>query len=123
MRLNIWAAIVLGILLPGLETLRRGIGYWSVNFTTMFEDYLAGAALLVAAGGVLRRARWAPMTLVIVWSGIMFMMLISTVSQVERHFWGTDQETKSGLILAIKLLLFAISAVALAQSVRESRSE
>lgn len=31
------------------ETLRRGIGYFSVNATTMVEDYVCGALLLVAA--------------------------------------------------------------------------
>jgi hypothetical protein len=120
-RLNIWAAIAPGILLPDLETLRRGFGHWFISFTTMFEDYLAGAALLVAAGGVLRKARWAPMMMVIAWSG-MFMMLISTVSQIEHHFWSTDPEPRSGVVLAIKLVLLAISAVALAQSVKEARA-
>lgn len=31
------------------ETARRGIGYFSVNATTMIEDYLCGALLLLAA--------------------------------------------------------------------------
>src|SRR5687767_12849844 len=99
MRFNVTAAIALGILLPVLETARRGFGYWFVNFTTMFEDYLAGAALLVCAVGAIRKAKWAPLWLLIVWTGIMFMMLISTVSQVERHFWGEDPEPRSGIVL------------------------
>jgi hypothetical protein len=48
-RFDVVAAILLGILLPTLETVRRGIGHWSVSFTTMFEDYLAGAALIACA--------------------------------------------------------------------------
>lgn len=41
------------------ETLRRGIGYFSINATTMIEDYLFGLLLLIAAilfqrGGVLQ---------------------------------------------------------------------
>jgi hypothetical protein len=116
LRIDIWAAIALGILLPTLETLRRGFDYWGVSFTTMFEDYVAGIGLLVGAVGVLRGARWAPTWMVIIWSGVMFMMLISTVSQLERHFGGIDPEPHSGLVLAIKLALFAVSLVALIQA-------
>jgi hypothetical protein len=121
MRINLWAAIGLGILLPTLETIRRGFDHWSVSFTTMFEDYAAGACLLVAAAGSLLRASWAATWMVIIWSGTMFMLLISTVSQLERHFWGGDPEPRSGIVLGVKLALFAISLVALLQSVRESQ--
>lgn len=118
MRFDVVAAILLGILLPTLETVRRGIGYWSVSFTTMFEDYLAGAALIVCALGALRGARWAPLALLVVWSGVASMILLSTVSQIEHHFWGDDPEPRSGVVLCAKLLLLLVSAVALVQSIR-----
>lgn len=121
MRINVWAAIGLGILLPVLETVRRGFDHWGVSFTTMFEDYLAGAGLLAAAVGTRLRARWAPSAMIVMWSGTMFMMLISTVSQIERHFWNGDPEPRSGTVLGIKLVLFAISMIALAQSLRDSQ--
>ncbi len=121
MRINLWAAIALGILLPTLETIRRGFDHWSVNFTTMFEDYAAGVCLLAAAVGSLLRSSWAATWMVIIWSGTMFMLLISTVSQFERHFWGGDPEPRSGIVLVIKLGLLAISLVALVQSVRDSQ--
>ena len=47
MRFETISAFAIGILLPLLETGRRGIGHWSINFTTMFEDYVAGALLLI----------------------------------------------------------------------------
>ena len=123
MRFDVVAAILLGILLPTLETVRRGIGYWSVSFTTMFEDYLAGVALVVCALGALRGARWAPLALLIVWSGVASMMLLSTVSQVEEHFWGNDPEPRSGVVLCAKLLLLIVSVVALSQSVRRQTAQ
>jgi hypothetical protein len=118
MRINLWAAIGLGILLPTLETIRRGFDHWSVSFTTMFEDYAAGACLLVAAAGTLLRTSWAATWMVIIWSGTMFMLLISTVSQVERHFWSDEPEPRGGIVLAVKLALWSISVIALVQSVR-----
>jgi hypothetical protein len=121
MRINLWAAIGLGILLPTLETIRRGFDHWLVSFTTMFEDYAAGVCLLVAAGATLCRASWARTWMIIIWSATMFMLLISTVSQIERHFWSDDPEPRSGTVLGIKLVLVTISLIALIQSVRESR--
>ena len=50
------------------ETLRRGFGYFSINATTMIEDYLCGVLLLAAAlvwrhgsalGPVLMASAWA----------------------------------------------------------------
>ena len=54
MRFEVVAAFALGVLLPVLETVRRGITYWTVDFTTMFEDYLGGALLLTGAWAVYR---------------------------------------------------------------------
>jgi hypothetical protein len=121
-RFDVVAAILLGILLPTLETVRRGIDHWSVSFTTMLEDYLAGAALIACAVGALRGARWAPLSLLIVWSGVASMMLLSTVSQIEHHFWGHDPEPRSGVVLCAKLLLLLACVVALIQSVRRQPS-
>jgi hypothetical protein len=118
-RFNVVAAIGLGILLPTLETMRRGMSHWFVNFTTMFEDYLGGLALLACAFGALRGARWAPLALLMVWSGVTFMMLISTVSQLERHFWGDSPEARSGTVLVAKLILWVVCVIALIQSARQ----
>ena len=47
MRFEVIAAFAIGILLPALETCRRGMGEWAVDFKTMFTDFLAGALLLI----------------------------------------------------------------------------
>ena len=54
MRFEITAAIVMGVLLPILETARRGISHWTINFTTMFEDYVAGTLLLIGGWAAYR---------------------------------------------------------------------
>jgi hypothetical protein len=117
-RFDIIAAISLGILLPTLETIRRGFEYWSVSFTTMFEDYAAGVALLVAGIGALRNEAWAKSWMVMTWSGVTFMMLLSTVSQVERQLRG-DIESHGLVVLVVKLLLLLTSVFALVRSLRE----
>ena len=55
MRFEAKAALAIGILLPVLETYRRGLGHWNVEFSSMFEDYLAGALLLAGAWAAYRR--------------------------------------------------------------------
>ena len=49
----------------------------------MFEDYLAGALLLVAAWGALRTHPRAREGLVIAWTWVTGMMTTSLVSQIE----------------------------------------
>ena len=120
-RFEVIFAVLLGILLPALETLRRGWGHWSVNFTTMFDDYGAGGILLVAAVAAWLKVPWASSWMVISWSGIFFMMLISSVSQIEKQMMA-DLEPHSLLVLAIKLLLFLASAVALYRAVGRIRA-
>jgi hypothetical protein len=78
MRYGTKAAVVMGILLPALETYRRGMATWATNFTTMFEDYLAGAVLLVGAWMVARRRANAVMFLLSVWGWVVGMILVST---------------------------------------------
>lgn len=50
------------------ETARRGIGYLSVNATTMFEDYSTGAILLWAAWTWFRRQASAGKMMAVAWA-------------------------------------------------------
>ena len=50
------------------ETVRRGLGYFAINATTMLEDYLGGAFLLVAAVFWLKKHIIAPKLLVAAWA-------------------------------------------------------
>ena len=83
MRFEIIAAFVTGVLLPVLETARRGISHWAINFTTMFEDYLAGALLLIGGWAAYRSRSWGPVFLVLAWAYFSGLMTSSFVGQLE----------------------------------------
>lgn len=50
------------------ETLRRGLSYFSINATTMVEDYLCGALLLTAAILWTKGSRLASRYMVAAWA-------------------------------------------------------
>jgi hypothetical protein len=119
MRFEARAAVAIGILLPVLETYRRGLGHWRVDFTTMFEDYLAGALLLTGAWAAYRH--WSSRTafLLTAWAWATGMMTISLVDQIELTIRGVDLEPRNTDVLIVKLLLFVVSAAALLRSFRQ----
>ena len=118
MRFEVSAAFAIGILLPLLETYRRGIQHWRVEFTTMFEDYLAGALLLVAAWGASRQRVWSRDALVIAWAWMTGMMTTSLISQLEDTIRESSPEPDNALVIGVKAALFAISAWALLSTLR-----
>jgi hypothetical protein len=118
MRFPLCAALVVGVLLPALETLRRGPGHWLIETTTMLEDYVAGALLIVAAITVLRRSRHGPVLLVLAWGYVTGLMSSSFWDQLETALRGTDVEPYHGTVLAFKGLLWTTALVSLVLSVR-----
>ncbi|HKS04899.1 MAG TPA: hypothetical protein VJR92_01180 [Gemmatimonadaceae bacterium] len=112
------AAIAVGVLLPVLETYRRGFGHWRVEFTTMFEDYFAGALLLIAAWGAMQARTWARDGLVIAWAWLTGMMTTSLVSQIEDTIREGTPEPDNALVIIVKVALFAVSVWALVSSAR-----
>lgn len=50
------------------ETARRGISYFSVNATTMLEDYVGGMVLLLAAILWVRKYKHAQITMIAAWA-------------------------------------------------------
>jgi hypothetical protein len=116
MRSEIIAAFAIGLLLPALETLRRGIGAWAVDFTTMFEDYVAGALLLIGADAARRNRRWGALFLVVAWSYVTGLMSSSFWSQLEETVRGTVAEPP--VVLVVKLLLWGTCLLALMASFR-----
>jgi hypothetical protein len=118
MRFEIIAAFVIGVLLPVLETGRRGISHWTVNFTTMFEDYFAGALLLVGGWAAYRSKSWGAVFLVLAWAYFAGLMTSSFVGQLEETLRQTASEPGNLLVLIVKFLLWSVCVVSLVLSFR-----
>ena len=110
----------MGLLLPVLETYRRGLGEWRVGFTTMFEDYLAGGLLLAGAWAASRQRSLGPRLLLVAWAWVTGMMTISFIDQVEVTLRGVDLEPRNTDVLIVKALLLIVSAVSLMKVFRST---
>ena len=125
MRFEVIAAFAIGILLPLLETCRRGISHWSVSFTTMFEDYVAGALLLIGGWASYRKRHWGTLFLLLAWAYVTGMMGGSFWSQLELTFRHVPAEPNNMPVVVVKFLLWGTSVVSLIlsyQSASNSRS-
>ena len=120
MRFEVAAAFVVGMLLPVLETARRGISHWAVEFTTMFEDYVAGALLLIGAWAAYRQRSWGSVFLVLAWGYFTGLMSSSFWWQLEDTFRHTASEANNMLVLVVKFLLWTTCVVSLALAFRRA---
>ena len=118
MRFEIVAAFVIGVLLPVLETARRGISHWTVNFTTMFEDYLGGVLLLIGAWAAYRSKSWGPVFLVLSWAYFSGLMASSFVGQLEETLRQSASEPNNLLVVVVKFLLWSVCVSFLVLSFR-----
>ena len=118
MRFEIIAAFAMGVLLPLLETARRGITHWTINFTTMFEDYLAGALLLIGGWAAYRSRSWGPVFLVLAWAYFSGLMTSSFVGQLEATLRQTASEPNNLLVVVVKFLMWSVCVVSLVLSFR-----
>lgn len=113
MRFEVIAAFAIGILLPVLETIRRGISHWSMDFTTMFEDYVAGALLLIGGWASYRARHWSAMFLVLAWAYVAGLMSSSFWSQLEETLRGIASEPDNLLVVIVKFILWGICVISL----------
>ena len=118
MRFEVIAGFAIGALLPVLETARRGISHWTINFTTMFEDYVGGALLLIGAWAAYRAKWWGAMFLVLAWGSISGLMTSSVLGQLEATLRQTATEPNNLLIVVVKFLLWTICIISLVLSFR-----
>lgn len=120
MRFEVTSALVVGVALPVLETARRGFAHWSVDVTTMLEDYLAGGFLLGAAYLVVRAKHAAPQFLVAAWAFVTSMMTGSFAYQLEATIRGVYLEPRNPVVLTFKLLLWGACVTSLVLSLRHA---
>lgn len=118
MRFEVAAAFTIGTLLPVLETCRRGVSYWGVEFTTMFEDYVAGALLLTGGWASYRERRWGVAFLLLAWAYVAGLMGSSFWSQLEETLRQTASEPNNLLVVIVKFLLWGTCIVSLVISFR-----
>jgi hypothetical protein len=102
------------------ETARRGIDYFSINATTMIEDYLCGILLLSAAILWLKKSEMAPKLMVAAWAYATGGMFVPFAAHLEA--WIREETFRAdhphddvgsvvlkGIIWAICLTCFVIS--------------
>src|SRR6185369_1141501 len=102
MRFEVIAAFVIGVLLPVLETGRRGISHWTFNFTTMFEAYLAGTLLQLGGWAAYRSKSWGAAFLVLAWAYYAGLMTNTFVGQLEETLRQTASEPGNLMVLIVK---------------------
>lgn len=123
MRFEVIAAFVIGALLPILETARRGITHWTINFTTMFEDYVGGALLLIGGWAAYRSRPWGPVFLALAWGSISGLMTSSFSAQVEATLRQTASEPHNLVIVGVKSLLWIVCIISLVLSFRTATQQ
>ncbi len=68
MRIVYYLTYVMAFIFLAGETARRGVGYFSVNATTMIEDYLCGILLIWAAWNWAKASDSAPKIMAVAWA-------------------------------------------------------
>ena len=120
LRFEVVAALVGGVLLPFLETARRGLGHWLVSFTTMFEDYLAGVLLLAGGLAAARAKSYGRLLLLTAWAYVTGLMGSSFWYQLESTMRGIELEPHNSIVLGFKLSMWGTCVAALWFSFREA---
>jgi hypothetical protein len=123
MRFEVRSAFAMGAVFPLLAAClhycRRNYTYTLADFRTDFQDYLAGALLLLAAWLSVRLRSSAPAFSVMAWSFFVSMMFGSSWGQIDETLRGEVEPYNTGII-ASKVAILAIAVVALALSVRNA---
>jgi hypothetical protein len=114
-----YLAIILGILTPLAETVRRW-STWRENPPALFDDYILGALLLYGAWRVGKDARSGQRFLVAGWAFMCGMAYGSFFEQVHRYRLGISDPAPIPAIwvAVIKGVGLALGIVALAISLR-----
>jgi hypothetical protein len=103
---------VLGLVLIIGETLKRGPGYFAINATTMLEDYVGGAVLLLAALFWHRRHKLASKLMAGAWAYSLGGLFVPFFAHLEAWLRGAtfrpDQPHQDIASIVIKGVLWLI---------------
>ena len=82
---------LMGALLIIGETLRRGFAFWGVYATTIIEDYIAGAFLIIAAVLWIKKAPISRMFMAAAWAYTIGMMTPTFFGHFEAYLRGATR--------------------------------
>ena len=114
-------ALIMGILLPVLETIRRSNQILHLQyFFHWFDDYILGALLIIAAIRVLRSKPNASLFLLVAWAATAGVLVMSLLFQLNLYLgFGKEEGVISTHVVAfVKGLLVTYSLIGLSKSWR-----
>ncbi len=118
--------LMVAVFLVG-ETARRGVGYFSINATTMIEDYLCGLLLLTAALVWRSGAIWGPTLMASAWAyatGGMFVPFAAHLEAwIRQETFRADHPHEDVSSVILKGVIWAICLVCFLVSMRNVVSE
>lgn len=119
MKVSRYLAIVLGIITPLAETVRRW-STWRQNPPALFDDYLLGAFLLFAAWRVGKDARTGQRFLAAAWAFMCGLAYYSFFDQMHRYQLGMNDPApiSSGWVALIKGIGLVLGILALVLSLK-----
>ena len=98
LKISVWMALVMGILLPLAETVRRSNQLLDpARFLNWFDDYLLGGAMLLAAYWVKRNKRNAVGWLIAAWGVGVGALFLSFIGQFDYYSHYAPRERGSSL--------------------------
>ena len=114
-----YLAIVIGIVTPLAETVRRW-GTWRENPPALFDDYFLGAFLLYGAWRVGRDVRSGQRFLAAAWAFMCGMAYYSFFEQLHRYHSGLSDPApiSSGWVAVIKGIGLGLGIIALVLSLK-----
>ncbi len=108
---------LMGALLIIGETLRRGFAYWGVYATTIIEDYIAGAFLIIAAVLWIKKSPRSRMFMAAAWAYTIGMMTPTFFGHFEAYLRGAtrilDQTYDDVGAIVIKGIIWVIAVLSL----------
>ena len=111
------SSYIMGAILIIVETVRRGFSYWGVYATTIIEDYIAGAFLIVAAILWIKNSHRSRMVMTAAWAYMIGMMTPTFFGHFEAYLRGAtilaDQPYHAVGAIVIKGLLWLIAVIGL----------